>query len=37
MKMKWININNKLYQCPFCGAVQFKSSRCKCCKSMVAE
>ena len=23
MKMKWININNKFYQCPFCGAVQF--------------
>lgn len=33
----WININNILYQCPYCKAVQYKSYRCKCCKKEVTE
>ena len=33
----WININNKLFKCPYCGAVQLKSHMCKYCKKKVTE
>lgn len=33
----WVNINNALYQCPYCKAIQHKSCRCKCCNKEVAE
>ena len=35
--MTWININNTLYKCPYCGAVQFKRLICRYCKRKVTE
>lgn len=37
MKMEWIKVNRALVKCQHCGAVQFKSRRCKCCKRWVTE
>ena len=33
----WINVNDILVKCPHCGAVQYRSHKCKDCKREVRE
>ena len=37
LRKPWINVNKILCKCPYCGAVQHKSRRCKECGREVAE